>query len=110
MPATATDITIEQGATFSLPLSIDAALNGLTPVAVIRRAFGGAVVAVLDCSEITAESTTVSLTAAETAALVGHALPMTRTAVLGVWDMLVDNAGTLVRPFEGQALLSRGAT
>jgi hypothetical protein len=117
MAATALNLTIEQGATFSQVVNLGTTYTGLTPTAMLRRSFGsgsggGDLIASFSCTAVDGSgNTTVSLTATVTAALQAiGALPSEREAVLGVWDMETINAGVVVRHRQGKVILSREAT
>jgi hypothetical protein len=115
MSATTLNLTLEQGATFSQTIAVasDTSLDAYTARArVRRRGFRGCLVVDLTCSAILNGSLTVSLTAAQTAALI----PPTWAEVdqrlidLGVWDLELVSGSTVVRSREGVVKLSREAT
>jgi hypothetical protein len=111
VPSTPLNITIEQGATFSQAVDVGASFNGLTPRGTLRRAFGGVKLADLTCTAVSGGNTTISLTAVQTAALTDLGeRPDQREAIVGVWDLETESAGTVVRHRHGQVILSREAT
>lgn len=111
MPATNLNIEIEQGATFSQVVAAGVAHAGLTPRAVLRRCFGGAVLATFACTIVDVSgNTTVSLTAEQTKALcVPWAAYDERKVPCGVWDLETVNGSTITRTHQGTATLSRRA-
>lgn len=112
MAATALNITIEQGATFSQVINLGVTYTGLTPTGMLKRQFQGDKLADLTCTAVDGSgNTTISLTAIATAALqpIG-ALPSEREVAIGVWDLETSNAGTVVRHRQGKVILSREAT
>lgn len=112
MPATALNLTIEQGATFSQVINIGTTYTGLTPTGQIRRSFQGDLLTALTFTAVDGSgNTTVSLTATATASLQPiDALPSERDALIGIWDMETSNAGTVVRHRQGKVILSREAS
>lgn len=110
MTATALNLTIEQGATFTQAIDLGAATwNGQTPSATIRTRFGGTLVKALTCSAIAANLVTISLTAAEAALLVAPASARDdeRAVVIGYWELIATNAGVVTRLRQGTVTLSR---
>jgi hypothetical protein len=107
MTATTQHLTIEQGVAFSQAIAVGDDYDDLQPTAQIRDRFNGRLVADLTCSVVAAGSTTVSLTAAQTAALciLDDQRPDLREALLGQWDLV-----TTVRHVQGRVTLSRSAT
>lgn len=112
MPATALNITIEQGATFSQVVNVGATYQGITPTGQLRRSFGGDLLAALTCSAVDGSgNTTISLTATQTGSLQPiDALPSEREVVIGVWDLETSSGGTVVRHRQGKVILSREAS
>jgi hypothetical protein len=114
MTASNLNLTIEQGATFSQVVAVGEAYNGLSPRGTIRRSFGGDSLASLTCSAVAAGNTTISLTAAQTAALQPlSALPSERDVVIGVWDLetpTADATPVVTRHRQGKVILSREAS
>lgn len=111
MSATALNITIEQGATFSQVIAVGGTYDGDTARATMRRTFGGEKLADLTCSAISAGNVTISLTAVETAALtVMDGTPTEREIVIGVWDLEAVDGASVVRLRQGKVILSREAT
>ena len=116
MPATKQNIIIEQGATFSLPLTVGTNYNTWTGRGKIVDAFGGNVLAEFAVATVAAGATTVSLTSAQTAALAPAIEPrdIDREVELGFYDIELVNATTgsteIVRIREGKVTLSREAT
>lgn len=112
MPASALNLTIEQGATFSQVVNLGTTYTGLTPTAMVRQSFGGNLLATFTCTAVDASgNTTISLSATITAALQVNGLsPADREVLLGVWDLETSNAGTVVRHRQGKVILSREAT
>lgn len=103
------NIIIRQGATFATTLRLGSAYDGLVPRATIRDRFGGAEIATLTCSTVASGLSTLSLSAAQTAAL--PAGPSSdRQSVLGVFDVETESSGVVIRHAEGIALMSREAT
>ncbi len=112
MPATTLDLTIEQGATFSQVIALGAATwDGQTVTAKIRSAFGGNVLATLT-GVIASGNLTLSLTAAETAALVAPAFARAdeREVLLGYYDAESASGGVVTRHRQGKVTLSREVT
>lgn len=110
---TTSNVLIEQGATFTLAVALASGYDGLTPRATIRDAFGGTALATLTCTVVSGNSTTLSLTAAETAALIAgdDARPGERDAILGHWDLETESLdGVVVRHRQGTVVLSREVT
>ena len=109
--ATTLNLLIDQGATFSQDVSVGTSRNGLFPRAVIRDSFGGSLIATLACTVVAAGSTTLSLTAAQTAAIVrprwGSANE--RESFLGVWELEIPNGATVSRTHQGEVRLSLDA-
>lgn len=113
MAATTLDLSIEQGATFAQAVSLGASYDGQTPRAVVRCDFadGGPVLVELACTVVASGSTTLSLTAAQTAALrAGADNPDRRAVPLGYWDLETEAGGVVVRHRHGRVTLSREAT
>lgn len=102
-----TNITVEQGATFALSLNAKFGgspmnLTGATVVAKIRRAFGDSSALVAFTTAVTAPATdgklTVSLTAAQTAALTPLQPSQTdRDVAIGHWDLEVTTSDGTTR-------------
>lgn len=107
--ATNLNLTIEQGATFSVDVNVGTTYNGRTPTAKIRNRFGGTLLATPSCTAVSAGVTTVSLTAAQTAALTAPASARDdeRDVVIGYWEMIDTNAGVVTRQRQGTVTLSR---
>lgn len=112
MPASALNLTIEQGATFSQVVNVGVTYVGLTPTGQLRRSFGGDLLVPLSCTAVDGSgNTTISLTAVQTGSLQAiDALPSEREVVIGVWDLETSNAGAVVRHRQGKVILSREAS
>jgi hypothetical protein len=109
MPATALDLTIEQGATFSQAIALGAGTwDGQVVTAQIRSAFGGQLLATFT-GVIASGTLTLSLTATQTAAIQGpaHARADEREIVIGYYDAESVNAGVITRHRQGKVTLSR---
>ncbi len=112
------DLTIEQGATFNLAISIVRAttdFTGYTARAKVRSSFDGtgtvlATFTVTNVSRIVGTySLTLGLTATQTAAL--SATGSGRIYNIGFWDLeMIDTGTTVERVLQGKALLSFEAT
>lgn len=110
MPASTLNLNIDQGATFSQVVAAGLAHSGSTTRAVMRRYFGGGIVATFACTAVDVSgNTTVSLTAAETAVLVAppHVRHDERKVPIGFWELEVIGA-TVTRTHQGSVTLSRG--
>lgn len=110
MAATELHITIEQGADFSLALTVPVALNGFVPRGTLRDAFGGNLLATFSFTTVATGVSTMSLTAAQTAALTAppSAGPRQRRPLIGYYDVEVPGAASAVtRTHQGDAYLSR---
>lgn len=113
MPATELHITIEQGADFSRALTVNTALNGFTPRAQLRDQFSGALLATFSFTAVASGATTMSLTAAVTAALAApvYTGSRQRRIQIGVYDVEVPgNGGAVTRTHQGDVYLSLEAT
>jgi hypothetical protein len=111
MSATRLDITVEQGATYSLAVTVGTTYNGLTPRGSIRSAFGGNKLADFTCSVVSAGITTITLSATITAAMVSPSIyDDLREVIIGSWDLETDSSGTVVRHRQGRVTLSLEAT
>lgn len=112
MTATTRNITIEQGAAFSTTLSVGAGKAGDAVTAKIRAGFGGDLLATF-AGEIEDETLTISLTAAQTAALVAPTGTPDdlRDVVIGQYDAVsVDGDDVETRHLQGRVTLSRKAS
>lgn len=109
MPASALNLTIEQGVTLAQAVTGLSAYNGRTPTAVVRDRFGGRLLATLTCTEVADGSTTVGLSATLSAALSApaYAKDTERSVVIGYWEMIDTNGETKTRIKEGTVTLSR---
>jgi hypothetical protein len=110
MPATAKNLTIEQGATFSQTLNLGASTwDGQTATAKLYDRFNGVLIATFTCSAITAQNVTISLTAAQTKALIVPAWVRNteRKFTYGYYELVAQNGAVISRLFEGVVLLSR---
>lgn len=110
MSATALNLTIEQGATYSLSIDLGAATwNGQTAAAVIRDRFGGTLLKALTCSAIAANAVTISLTAAESALLSAPAYARDDEAavIIGHWELIATQGAAVTRLRQGTVTLSR---
>lgn len=114
MTATKQDITIEQGATYSDTLAVGTAYNTYTARGKIRDAFGGNVLADFTGGTVTAGSVSISLTAAQTAALTATDVQsdQDREVPLGFYDieLVSGDLVTVVRVRQGKVILSREVT
>jgi hypothetical protein len=112
--ATKLNLTIDQGATFSQTIAVGVSYSGYTVRGKIRQAgFLGATLAEFTCTAVSVGGdTTISLTAAQTAALCAPTWSAAdeRLVDLGVYDLELVSGATVVRSREGIAKLSREAT
>lgn len=109
MSAGTLNLTIEQGANFSQAVTVDTALNGRTPTGNIYDRFGGCLLVALTASQVAAGSTTLTLTAAQAAALRAPAYIRNteRSCVIGYYELIDTNAGVITRLKQGDVTLSR---
>jgi hypothetical protein len=110
MTASALNLTIEQGATFTQAIALGASTwNGQSATALLYDRFGGNLLATLTCSAIAADSVTISLTAAETGELDAPAYIRNteRKFVFGYWELTATTGPTITRLREGVVYLSR---
>jgi hypothetical protein len=107
--ATTLNLTIEQGANLSQVITVGTTYNGRTPSAKIRDRFGGTLLTSPSCTAVSAGDTTISLTAAQTAALSApaYARDDERNVVIGYWELTDTNAGVVTRLRQGTVTLSR---
>ncbi len=110
MPATELNITIEQGANYSLAVSAGVAHDGKSCRASIYDRFGGRLLATFACSTVnTAGITTITLTAAQTEAILAPAnvRDTDREIPIGVWDLEAISGSNVARAVIGIARLRR---
>jgi hypothetical protein len=117
MSAGTYDITIEQGADLSLPVTITMTgvdFSGYTARAKVRNTFetGGAAVVSFTVTNgaqsVGSYALTLSLTAAQTAALTANASG--RLYVIGYWDLEILTGSVVTRVLQGKATLAMEAT
>jgi hypothetical protein len=112
MPATEQPIYIEQGADFSLTLTVGTGFNGMSPRGKLRDSFGGSLLATFAFTTVSGGQTVMSLSAALTGAL---SAPVTtnarqRKVMLGFYEVEIPNGAAVSRTHQGEAYLSREAT
>ncbi len=102
-------LVIEQGATFSQAFGLGTAKNGRTCRAILRPSFLSYLLATFACSDVADGVTNVSLTNAETAALIAppNAGLRDREVLYGTWELESTDGTTVDREYQGQVLLSR---
>ncbi len=112
MSAGTLNLTIEQGANLSQAVTVDTAFNGRTPTGAIYDRFGGRLLVALTATAVSGGSTTLSLTAAQTAALRAPAYirDNERSCVIGYYELIDTNAGVVTRIKQGTVTLSRTAS
>ncbi len=117
MSAGTYDLTIEQGATFALPITIAVPgvdYTGYTARAKVRDLFTSSGVALVSftvtngAQSVGSYALTLSLTATETATLT--ATTSGRNYAIGYWDLEIVSGTTVTRVLQGKALLAMEAT
>jgi hypothetical protein len=112
MAATTLDLTIEQGATFSQPITLGAATwDGQATTAQLRTTYDGG--KLIDfTAAIAAGILTLSLTAAQTAALSAPAYARADEQLIqiGYYDVESISGAVVTRHRQGRVYLSRGIT
>jgi len=110
--ATQLDIVIEQGATFSKPLTVGVAYNGYSVRATWRKYFGGQILAQFTCPDVSAGATSLGLTAAQTSEIYRPAWAgaLDRSIKYGVYDVELISGATVVRSHQGTVYLSAEAS
>lgn len=104
--------TIQQGATLSVSVTVGAAYDGWTGRSKIRRSFDGGTLAEPTISTVSGGSLTISLTAAQTAALTRpvQARCDERIAFYGLHDVEITDGTSVVRAAEGKVFHSSEVT